>query len=154
VLTGQTVPLVGPAAMCTDGATVCTHDGDCPPPQKCEQQLTIDNPLNPFVDKSGTAAEFVRCQETIAAVPTTEQTIFALARTESLGEIRLRSGGSRQINLDHGQNVVDLDALRLGQDARLTINGFEDSVVVFRIAGAFRIGTRSQVTLTGGLQAE
>ncbi len=154
VITGQTVPLVGPAAMCTDGTTVCTNNSHCPPPQKCEQQLTIDNPLNPFVDHSGAAPEFVRCENTLAAVPTTDQTIFALAQTEKLGEIRLRAGGAQQITLGPGQQVIDIDALRLGQDARLTINAPADTVAVFRIAGAFRIGTRSQVTLTGGIKAE
>jgi len=45
--------------------------------------------------------------------------------------------------------VVDIDALRVGQDGTLTIKGFADTVVVFRIAGAFRIGTRSNVVLQG-----
>jgi cysteine-rich repeat protein len=154
VIIGQTVPLVGPAAMCTDGVTVCTNNGDCPALQKCEQQLTIDNPLNPFVNKTGAAPEFVRCVASIDAVPDTDQTISGLPQTVALGEIRLRAGGSRQIDLGHGQQVIDVDALRIGQDGRLTITGFEDTVAVFRIAGAFRIGTRSQVTLAGGLKPD
>jgi hypothetical protein len=84
-------------------------------------------------------------------VPGTDQTIAALPQTKALGEIHLRSGGSFEIDLDHGQQIVDIDALRIGQDGRLTIKGFDDTVVVFRIAGAFRIGTRTEVTLMGGI---
>jgi hypothetical protein len=103
--------------------------------------------LNPYVDKTGTAPEFIRCENTIAAVPDTERTLFALEATEDLGEIRLRAGQSRTIELGHGQQVVDIDAVRIGQDGGLTIKGFEDTVVVFRVAGVFRIGTRSNVVL-------
>jgi cysteine-rich repeat protein len=147
VIVGQTVPLVGPAAMCTGGGQMCTTNSDCPTGLQCEQQLTIDNPANPFVDKTGTAPEFIRCENTIAAVPDTERTIFALQATGDLGEIRLRAGQSQTIQLGHGQQVIDIDALRIGQDGGLTIKGFEDTVVVFRIAGVFRIGTRSNVVL-------
>jgi cysteine-rich repeat protein len=154
VITGQTVPLVGPPASCTDGATICTSNLDCPAPQKCETQLTINDPGNPHVIKTGMAAEFKRCQASIAAVSPTDQTIAALMQTQALGEVRLRGGGSMEIDLEHGQNVVDIDALRMGKDGRLTINGFEDTVVVFRIAGNFRVGTRSVVTLAGGLKPD
>ena len=147
VVVGQTVPLVGPPAMCTGGTMACTKNSDCPNGLKCEQQLTIDNPLNPWVDKTGTASEYTRCVRTIDAVPDTERTIFALPSTLDLGEIRLRAGQSQTIELGHGQQVVDIDALRIGQDGGLTIKGFADTVVVFRIAGVFRIGTRSRIVL-------
>ncbi len=147
VVVGQTVPLVGRPAMCTGGSIPCHNDSECPTGLKCETQLTIDNPANPYVDKTGTAPEFIRCENTIAAVPNTEQTIFALASTLNLGEIRLRAGQSQTITLGHGQQVVDIDALRIGQDGGLTIKGFEDTIVVFRVAGVFRIGTRSHVVL-------
>lgn len=147
VVTGQTVPFVGPPAMCTGGTTPCHNDSECPNGLKCETQLTIDDPANPNVDKTGTAPEYIRCQNTIAAVPDTERTIFSLPSTQSLGEIRLRAGQSQTITVGHGQQVVDLDALRIGQDGGLTIKGFEDTVLVFRIAGVFRIGTRAHVVL-------
>jgi hypothetical protein len=76
-----------------------------------------------------------------------ERLIFGLPQTMDLGEIRLRAGQSQTIILGHGQQVVDIDALRIGQDGGLTLSGFEDTVVVFRIAGLFRIGTRSSVVL-------
>jgi hypothetical protein len=154
VITGQTVPLVGPPSKCTDGMTPCTKHSDCPGSQRCEMRLTINDPANPNVIKTGLATEFIRCQNTIDAVSPTDRTIAALMQTKAQGEIHLRAGGSLQIDLTHGQQVVDIDALRIGQDGRLTIKGFEDSVVVFRIAGAFRIGTRSQVTLTGGVKPD
>lgn len=153
VVVGQTVPLVGPPAMCTGGTIPCQNDSQCPQGLKCETQLTIDNPANPNVDKTGTAPEYLRCQKTIDAVPDTERTIFALPQTQALGEIRLRAGQSQVINLGHGQQVVDIDALRIGQDGGLTIKGFADTVVVFRVAGAFRIGTRSRVVLENILPA-
>jgi cysteine-rich repeat protein len=153
VITGLAVPLVGKPALCTNGTTPCEVHADCPSPQRCEMQLTINDPVNPHVIKTGTAAEFIRCQNTLAAVSPTEQTIFSLTSTESLGEVRLRgAGGSHEINLGHGQNVVDLDLLRLGKASTLTINGFADTVVVFRINGWFRIGTESVVRLAGGLK--
>ena len=147
VVIGQTVPLVGPPAMCTGGTVPCHNDSECPTGLKCETQLTIDNPANPNVDKTGNAPEYLRCENTIAAVPDTERTIFALPSTMSLGEVRLRADQSQTITLGHGQQVVDIDALRIGQDGGLTIKGFDDTVVVFRIAGIFRIGTRSHVVL-------
>ena len=147
VVVGQTVPLVGRAAMCTGGGQMCNTNADCPPGLQCEQQLTIDNPANPYVDKTGTAPEFIRCENTIAAVPDTERTLFALQSTGDIGEIRLRAGQSRTIELGHGQQVIDIDAVRIGQDGGLTIKGFEDTVVVFRVAGVFRIGTRANIVL-------
>jgi cysteine-rich repeat protein len=147
VVIGQTVPLVGPPSMCTGGTIACQNDSQCPPGLKCETRLTIDNPANPYVDKTGTAPEYVRCVNIIDSVPNTERTIFGLPATQSLGEIKLRANQSQTITLGHGQQVIDIDALRIGQDGRLTIKGFEDTVVVFRIAGAFRIGTRSHVVL-------
>lgn len=158
VITGQTVPLVGRPAKCTDGQTTCLNHGDCPQSQRCETRLTLTDPSNPHVIKTGLAPEFIRCQKTIEAVLPTDRIIAALLRTDPPpadvpSQIHLRSGGSLTIVLGHGQQVVDLDALRIGQDGRLTVSGFEDTVVVFRIAGAFRIGTRSKVILTGGLKS-
>ena len=100
---------------------------------------------NPYVDRTGTAPEFTRCVNTIDAVPTREQTISALAPTRTWARSTCAPAVAAQIELGHGQNVVDIDALRIGQDGGLTIKGFADTVVVFRIAGAFRIGTRSDV---------
>ena len=57
VITGQTVPLVGPPAKCTNGIDVCATDHDCPGSQKCETRLTLDDPSNPNVIKTGMAAE-------------------------------------------------------------------------------------------------
>ena len=147
VVVGQTVPLVGPPAMCTGGTQPCHNDSECPTGLKCETQLTIDNPANPNVIKTGQATEYLRCVRTIDAVPDMERTIFALPQTVNLGEIKLRAGQSQTITLGHGQQVVDIDALRIGQDGGLTIKGFDDTIVVFRVAGVFRIGTRSRVVL-------
>jgi hypothetical protein len=147
VILGQTRPLVGPPSRCTGGTMPCHNDGECPQGRKCETRLTIDRPDNPNVDRTGTAPEYIRCVNTINAVPNMERTIFALPSTMDLGEIKLRAGQTQTIILGHGQQVVDISAVRIGQDGGLTIKGFEDTVVVFRIAGTFRIGTRSHVVL-------
>jgi cysteine-rich repeat protein len=158
VQTGQTAPLVGPPSMCTDGATLCRSRTDCPVLQQCELQLPMTYPAQPWVDRSGTATDFTRCQAALAAVPITEQILFALTRTQSAGEINLRAGQHGTIELEHpdGQNIIDVDALRIGQDGALTVRGLQGAdtsaaVVVLRIAGLFRIGTRSTVRLEGGL---
>ena len=156
VLTGQTLPLVGPYALCTDGMP-CGVGGQCGGIATCDVQLTIADAGNPYVNRTGTSEEFKRCQLSLAAVPVSDQIISSLEATTPppfSGQIHLRAGQSLTINLGHGQQVVDIDALRIGQDGRLTINGFADTVVVFRVAGAFRIGTRSQVTLGPELKAE
>jgi cysteine-rich repeat protein len=147
VITGQAVPLVGPKQVCTNGGP-CTKNSDCGT-GFCEGQLTINDPHNMSVDRSGNAPEYIRCENSIAAVPVNDETVAALVSTQTLGLIHLRAAGSQQIELGHGQQIVDIDALRIGQDGRLTIKGFDDTVVVFRVAGDFRIGTRSQVTLVG-----
>ncbi len=154
VVIGQTVPLVGPGAMCTNGTITCRNNSECPFPQVCDVQLTINNPLNPNVDNTGTAPEYVRCEGSIAAVPTTDQIISALEQTAQLPEIRLRANGQFTIVLGPGQQVVDIDALRMGQISKLTIKGTPTTVAVFRVAGAFRIGTRSDVVLEGGILPE
>jgi cysteine-rich repeat protein len=150
---GQHRPLIGPPSQCTNGQTMCFNDSHCPPGQQCEIQQPL-GPGNPWVSEDGTHPEFHRCVNTLAAVPTTDQTISALVQTKHLSQIHLRSGQSGEISLDHGQNVVDIDALRIGQDGGLTLKGFPDTVVVLRIAGAFRIGTRSHVTLSGGIKPD
>jgi len=145
VVTGQTVPLVGPPTTCGGTTTGCLTNDDCPHGVECGTRQTINDPTNPNVIKTGMATEFIRCEHSIEAVNPTDQTIAALESTQSLGEIHLAAGGSYQIDLDHGQNIVDIDALRAGPDSKITLNGFDDSVVVLRIAGTFRLGTRSQV---------
>jgi cysteine-rich repeat protein len=152
VHTGKHVPLVGPPSQCSGSLAPCTKNGDCPDGQTCGGQLTINDPSNPYVDKTGMAPDFIRCQNLIADVPALDQLMAGLVQTEDLGPVHLRSGGTLEIDLGHGQNVVDIDAWRVSRDCKITINGFSDTVVVFRIAGIFRVGTRTQVTLAGDLK--
>jgi hypothetical protein len=44
VVVGQTLPLVGPPAVCTGGTMPCHNDNECPSGLKCETRLTIFNP--------------------------------------------------------------------------------------------------------------
>jgi hypothetical protein len=127
IQTGFTKPLVGP-------------------PLK-----TIVDPSNQWVDKTGTAEDFLRCLDLIAAVPINAATIAAMPPDLEGGEIRLRGGGQTQINLGHGQQVIKIDAIRMGRASSIIINGFEDTIAVLRVSGAFRVGTRSKILLQGGL---
>jgi cysteine-rich repeat protein len=151
VITGQTLPQVGPPAKCTNGTTLCATDHDCPGSQKCDTRLTISDPSNPNVIKTGMADDYLNCVKLINAVPDMEKTIASLQSTQSLGDEHLSASSSLDIVLGHGQQVVDLDALRVGTGSHITIHGFADTIAVFRIAGTFHIGTKSVVTLTGGI---
>jgi cysteine-rich repeat protein len=153
ITVGDPIPLVGPAAKCSDGVTPCTANSDCPGHQQCETELTITDPSNPNVIRTGMATEYIRCLTTIAAVPTADQTVAALLATQPETRIDIHAGGSLQLNFGHGQQVIDLDLLRVGVGAQLTLNGFDDTIVVFRIAGKFRVRARSKILLTGGLKA-
>jgi len=152
ILTGRHVPRVGSPLLCSDGTTPCTNNVHCPPQETCNLPLTIDHPTNPFVDTTGTAADFIRCEDILANIPIMERMLAGLAATTlntPLTDIYLRRGGSLTINLKPGQNVIDLESVRLGQDTTLKIVGPADSWVVFRVKGRFRVGTRAQVTTTG-----
>ena len=151
IVTGRNVPLVGAAALCTDGVTACDADFQCPTGTACALPLTLDHPSNPFVDKTGAAADYVRCDDILTSIPEIERILAGLTPTQEINEIRLRRGGSTQIDLVSGQNVVDIGSFRVGQDGRVTINGPEDAWVVFRVKGRFRIGTRSSVITAGGI---
>ncbi|MGH7785678.1 MAG: hypothetical protein ACRERC_02370, partial [Candidatus Binatia bacterium] len=118
-----------------------------PPPD----QMPITDPANPFVIKTGAATEFIRCQTAIETVAQSERIIAGLLQTKAQGIIRLSPGSSLEIELGHGQQVVDIDALRMAHDSKLIVRGFEDTVVVFRVAGVFRMGLRAEIQLAGGL---
>src|SRR4029079_12867399 len=91
VITGQTKPLVGPPALCSNGMTPCLTNADCGT-QECAIRLPITDPANPNVIKTGMAPEFIRCVNSINAVAPTDRTIAALISTRTLPEIHLRSG--------------------------------------------------------------
>ncbi len=151
VITGRNVPLVGAAMVCSDGLTPCQVDAQCPSGDVCNLPLTLDHPNNPFVIKDGTAPDYIRCDDLLISIPEMERILAGLTSTQEIEEIHLRRGASTTINLGPGQNVVDIESFRVGQDGTVNINGPEGSWVVIRIPGRFRVGTRSNVTTTGGI---
>jgi len=151
VATGVIVPLVGAPALCTDGITPCTTNSDCPALELCETQLPLTDPANPNVIKTGMAPEYLKCHSTIAAVPVTDALVASLVQTKKLGDIDIPPDGTMQIDIDHGQQVLDIGTLHVGPRAHLILNGFADTVVVLRISGNVRIGTLVQVTLGPGM---
>ncbi|MFN8642100.1 MAG: ice-binding family protein [Candidatus Binatia bacterium] len=154
VVVGDAEPEVGPA-MCSDGITPCGLNQSCPASQLCAAPMGIEDPSNPWVDTSGTALEFGRCRDAMSSIPTTEQVIAALLATEpSWGKIYLRDGTSLEKTLGHGQQVVDIDYLRVRADSTFTLRGFPDTVAVLRLRGALRLGSRAHIALAGGLRAE
>lgn len=148
---GRNVPMVGPPSLCSDGTTACITNVHCPSGHSCTQALPIDHPTNAFVDKTGTAADYIRCEDIIDDIPQKERLLTGLTSTQQIEEIHLRRGQAQTINLQPGQNVIDIESFRVGQDGKVTINGPENSWVVFRVSGRFRIGTRSTVLTTGGI---
>jgi cysteine-rich repeat protein len=131
--TGFTKPLVGPLLQ------------------------TIVDPSNAFVDQTGTAEDYLICQQLILNVPEEANLIASMVPDLELDEIRLRGFGRDTIDLTPlgpGQQVVKIDALRMGRSAVLTIRGLADTIAVLRVMGSLRVGTRSIIALEGGLEPE
>ncbi len=149
---GHMVPLVGPR-ICTDYVTRC-ENSPCPPGHWCQQPLPLNYPGNPFVDSTGTAEDFLECEDSLPAVRINAANIASLAPTRELGVLELGKGEVRTIDLGGGQQVVEIDSLRVSGGARLTISGNEDTVAVIRIPGRFRIGNRVKVSTGGGLRPD
>jgi hypothetical protein len=155
VKTGRREPLVGPPQACTEGAVLCNQNSDCPPGQLCDVALPLGHPANQYVNMTGTAPDMLLCEAILDFIPSLAALIDGLPQTMKLGNIRLREGNAPlQINLPSGQQVVDIDELRIGRTVKLILNGQPDTVVVLRVHGRFRIGLLSSVMLAGGLTAD
>jgi hypothetical protein len=151
VRTGFFLPLVGPPTVCSGGTVRCLRNEDCPAGQSCTQQMEILNPANPFVNTDGTAPDMIRCLDAIENVPIISETIAAYRPTRAVGTIRLRANGTFEIQLGPGQEIVDIEAIRVGRAGRIVISGTDTTVAVLRVKGSFKLGTESQIVLTGGL---
>jgi hypothetical protein len=154
VRTGFFLPLVGPPTLCSDSSVRCLTNADCPAGQSCTQQMEILNPANPFVNTTGTAPDMIRCLDAIANVPLISETIAAFKPTRAVGTIRLRAGGTFEIELGDGQEIVDIEAVRVGRAGKIIISGTENTVAVLRVKGSFKLGTESEIVLAGGLTAD
>ena len=150
-VTGKHEPLVGGPGFCSDGVTLCPLNGSCPGGGICSIPLSLKDPRNTWVDMTGTAPDYIRCETIQDELPNIERILTGLPSTMDIPEIRLRRNGNFQIDLQPGQNVIDIGSVRVGADSNITINGPENSWVVFRIPGRFRIGTRSKVLTAGGI---
>jgi hypothetical protein len=152
---GRLKPLVGPPQACTEGTVLCEENIDCPVGQACDQPLPLDHPANQYVDMTGTAPDYLLCVSILDFIPTLAALIDGLPQTMSLGTIKRKAGDAPLvINLPGGQQVVDIDELRLGRNVKVIINGQADTVAVLRIHGRFRIGPLSSIMLGGGLTAD
>ena len=152
VQTGFPEPLVGPLAMCSDGIHPCVGPADCPPPDSCASVAEVEtlNLSNPWVDVTGTAADMIRCNTAIDEVPVLSALVAGLVPTESLGTIKLSTGGSTTIDLSSGgQHVVAIDAFLVGRGGTVRIKGPDTTTAVLRVLGAFRFGTGSTLVLEG-----
>ncbi len=149
---GKHSPFVGGPSVCSDGVTPCPLNGPCPNGGVCAIPLQLDHPNNTWVDMTGTAADYIRCEDIQDEVPMVERILEGLTATQpEIPFVRVRRGGNFQFNLTPGQNVIDVGAMKVSSDSTITINGPADSWVVFRIPGRFRIGARSTVLTTGGI---
>jgi cysteine-rich repeat protein len=156
VKVGRIKPLVGLPQLCTEGTTLCSSDGQCPAGEACDQQLPLDDPANAFVDMTGNAADMLRCLDIVQVrVPELAALLDGLQQTMELGPIKLKAGAAPSaINLPGGQQVIDVDEIKLGRNVQLIINGEEDTVAVFRVIGRFRVGPLSSIVLGGDLHPE
>jgi hypothetical protein len=125
---GDTIPIVGPLG-----------------------QLMTD-PSNTFKDFTGTAPDMILCNHVIDNVPVDAMLIAAMEPTVNLGRLRLRRFERRVVVLPPGQQVVNIDTLRMARSASLVFQGSEDTVLVIRIRGSFIARTRSKVVLEGGIK--
>ncbi len=109
----------------------------------------FSDPTNTYVDLTGTNDVYTRCITAQGAVPVDGAVVAGLTATQSLGSVVLRGGSAQTVVLGSGQEVVDIDSLRMGSRTTLTLSGSPSTVVVLRVAGSFSIGGRSKIVLVG-----
>ena len=127
---GSGVPLVGP-----DGS-----------------ELPIDDPANPYVDRTGGHADFASCMDAASSVVPDSAYVATLAPTLSVGAVATSFGSPPVvISVGSGQQVVLMDSLKLATNTELTLDGAADTVLVVRISGRMKVGSGAKVTLSGGL---
>jgi len=129
-LNGTTIPVVGPLLQ------------------------TLTDPANTYVNRTGALAEFGYCLDAVADLPAEAAYLMTLAGDVSLGPVDLPVGSAPLIVLlGSGQQIIDVEMLQMGLNTQLVLDGAANTVAVIRIAdrGRFKVGTKAQVLVSGGL---
>ena len=155
IKTGHFKPFVGPAIYCSDGTTPCHTDLDCTPPDVCDVGRDLTDPANPFVNLTGNAAELQECADTQSQVSQVAMDLEMLPVDEERGKVRLKST-SPPLVIDitgkgPGPYVIAFDELRTSRAREIILKGNADQVLVLRDRGRFKLGTRGEVRVDGGL---
>lgn len=156
-------PLVGPGACSNNAMQSCVADSDCGM-GTCDGRLRLDaNPANPFVDMTGNADNFQRCQAALAALTAINDEVAQLPAvgvgtllgTPGTDDVKTNANTTLvQMNLGGGLQVIHVRDLKLAGNTEFRINGQPDTVLVVRLSRKFRLGTAAKVTLQGGLTAD
>lgn len=152
------MPWIGPG-VCTPGnALSCFRDSECPNGQLCTSRLALGDPTNPYVDMSGEDEDryFERCREFVDGLLFEE--IAALEKIPGQNLLQTQQNREKRIFVKAGDNPLRLqfgagthvrvfDSVALGRNAELVIEGQDDTVLVFHIAGKLVGGIGSKIVL-------
>ncbi len=147
-------PFVGPG-QCSDNLAVCTANSDCT--ATCDNRPQLDTPMSPYVDRTGTADNFVRCQDLLASVVPISITVATLPGNVPGyldGTTDLRTSGrlpTLTINLGHGLQVIHVERALIAGNSEVRFVGFPDTTLVIRVNRQLHIGGLARITLLGGL---
>jgi hypothetical protein len=152
-------PYVGPLVCSDDRTTPCTTSADCAA-GSCTVRVRMSETPNPFVISDGSSENHGRCGDTLASLAVISQGIAAytpsVAERVSLAnacpfcrdqEMRLGAGGTGQVTVGGGLQVIDVEQVHLAGGARLQLAGQDDTVLVIRVRGHLRLGARARVVL-------
>lgn len=154
-------PYVGPMVCSDDRVTPCTSNADCGG-NLCGTRLRLSESPNPFVSSDGSSETYGRCTATIAGLgpiaaaiagyaPAAAERVSlanacpACTDTQELGASA--RDGEIVVTLGGGLQVLDVNQVHLGGQARLRLRGQDDTVLLVRIHGHLRLGSRAAVVV-------
>ncbi|MFN2426501.1 MAG: hypothetical protein ABR587_08655, partial [Candidatus Binatia bacterium] len=149
-------PRVGlPPGLCLDGVTACLVDDHCPEPVGCENRLELTDPMNTAVDLFGTgvgAGLLANCNTAMTALNDLAADVVSLGNGSD-PDFKLGRKASRALDpLAPGPNLFNFGQVRLGRQAKLTINGPADSSFVAVLSRRLKVGRDAVIELTGGIE--
>lgn len=156
----DSAPFVGPGACSQDSLMACTQDSDCGMGNDCTNQLTLTDPTNPNVDRTGTADMFTRCQNAQATVDSEATVIAGIA-----GNVPTLKGGGKDLKTSKSNPTVEITVgaglqviyvKRVVVAGKTTLRFVRDPMavgpptdLVIRVARQIRIGGEAKVELDG-----
>jgi len=157
---GGAAPWVGPG-MCTGQVGLsCYGDQDCPEGELCEGRLQFDDPANVYVDRSGEDHDgwLGQCQtalnSTIPDIAAAIETLTGpkLTDVDEHPEARIRLGSKDPplvLSYGSGTHVREIESVGIAGGNELVIQGQDDTIVVFRVAGRILVRGTIRVETNG-----